>query len=88
MTFAHTPGPWIATPLTYNWSIESEQGQPVARIPLGDVSLENLRLMKAAPDLLEVLQSIVASADANCGDSLANAINAARAAIAKAGGAA
>ena len=59
MTTTHTPGPWIAKPLTYNWSIESEQGHPVARIPLRDVSLENLRLMKAAPDLLAQAQLAV-----------------------------
>jgi len=56
MTTAHTPGPWIAKPLTYNWSIESEQGHPVARIPLNDVTYDDLRLMNAAPDLLAALR--------------------------------
>jgi len=59
MTFAHTPGPWIAKPLTYNWSIESEQGHPVARIPLNDVTYDDLRLMNAAPDLLKALRLLV-----------------------------
>jgi hypothetical protein len=40
----------------------------------------------AAPDLLAALRSIIESSDANCGDSLANAISAARAAIARATG--
>lgn len=40
----------------------------------------------SAPDLLAALSDIVASSDANCGDSLANAIETARAAIAKAKG--
>jgi len=59
MTTTHTPGPWIAKPLTYNWSIESEQGHPVARIPLNDVTYHDLRLMNAAPDLLKALRLLV-----------------------------
>lgn len=56
MTTSHTPGPWIANPLTHNWSIESTQGHPVARVPLGDVTLDDLRLMKSAPELLAALR--------------------------------
>ena len=96
MTFAHTPGPWIAKPLTYNWSIESEQGHPVARIPLNDVTYFDLRLMNAAPDLLAALQLIVDRATRPvpdlCGQPMVSVrlalIEQARAAIAKAGGAA
>lgn len=44
----------------------------------------NARLIAAAPDLLAALGDIVASSDANCGDSLANAIRTAKDAIAKA----
>ena len=44
------------------------------------------RLIAAAPDMLAALRSIIESSDANCGDSLANAISAARAAIARATG--
>ena len=43
-------------------------------------------LIAAAPDLLEALSDIILSSDANCGDSLANAIEAARNAIEKAKG--
>lgn len=40
----------------------------------------------AAPDLLAALEDIAAASAANCGDSLANAIQSAQAAIAKAKG--
>ena len=47
-----------------------------------------LRRLHAQRDaLLAALRSIIESSDANCGDSLANAISAARAAIARAQGA-
>ena len=96
MTTTQTPGPWIAKPLTYNWSIESEQGHPVARIPLNDVTYDDLRLMNAAPDLLAALQLIVDRATRpaadSCGQPMVSVrlalIEQARAAIAKAGGAA
>ena len=46
-----------------------------------------LRRLHAQRDaLLAALRSIIESSDANCGDSLANAISAARAAIARATG--
>jgi len=92
MTTTHTPGPWensghlaikaghIQYSMTASTAYPSKGGLTT--------TAADVRLMAAAPDLLAALQSIVASADANCGDSLANAINTARAAIAKAGGAA
>lgn len=53
----------------------------------GDLNtIANARLIAAAPDLLAAIKDIVAASDANDGDSLANAIQASRAAIAKAKG--
>ena len=43
-------------------------------------------LMAAAPDLLDALEDVIKSAQANCGESLANAITAGQDAIAKAKG--
>lgn len=44
-------------------------------------------LVAAAPDMLAALSDIILSSDANCGDSLANTIEAARSIITKATGA-
>ena len=55
--------------------------------PSKAVRKANATLIAAAPDLLAALSDIILSSDANCGDSLANAIEAARAAITKAKGA-
>jgi len=93
MTTTHTPGPWAVSAGSYGpeMQINGADGFGVALCAdgVGDGVMErNARLIAAAPDLLAALQSIVASADANCGDSLANAIDTARAAIEKAGGAA
>lgn len=52
-----------------------------------ELGLHRADVIKARYDaLVGALQDVVAASDANCGDSLANAINAARAVIAKATG--
>lgn len=91
----HTPGPWALA--EGSWEIEArvdpENSEtyyaPVAMLDTdwsGGIVEANARLIAAAPDMLDALSDIVASSDANCGDSLANAIETARAAIAKATG--
>jgi hypothetical protein len=54
----HTPAPWSAHRLTYNWSIESTRGHPVARVPLDDTKPADVALMAAAPELLAALLEI------------------------------
>lgn len=51
-----------------------------------DEEIQRAKLIAACPDLLEALQNIILSANANDGDSLANAINDARSAITKSTG--
>ena len=60
-----------------------EREEANQRFALGD---DGYRLFKAAPDLLSALEDVVASAQANCSGSLANAITAGQEAIAKAKG--
>jgi hypothetical protein len=94
MTGQHTPGPWFA--VGYQVEIESET---VADICTTNANLfgqgglhddaramANARLIAAAPDLLAALEDIVQASDANDGDSLMNAIQAAQTIIAKAKG--
>lgn len=91
----HTPGPWSLrmTGWQTNPAAIYSPRRPGAvacipartSVPLDEQSA-NARLIAAAPDLLAALSNIILSSDANCGDSLANAIEAARAAITKAKG--
>ena len=89
----HTPGPWALDGdiNAMNLDVVSGEGR-IAMIDCENDDLTdaevvaNARLMRAAPDLLEALSDIILSSDANCGDSLANAIEAARNAIEKAKG--
>jgi len=92
---AHTLGPWIAADVFVNNSPnrlilrQAKYGGDVVA-DLGDTehaNMANARLIAAAPELLAALRDIVTASSANCGDSLANAIQTGRAAIAKAGGA-
>ena len=81
----HTPGPWDVSFGRNDAAIHA--GGTIAMID--DVMTgwrANARLIAAAPELLAALGDIVASSDANCGDSLANAIRTAKDAIAKAKG--
>lgn len=81
----HTPGPWDVSFGRNDAAIHA--GGTIAMIE--DVMTgwrANARLIAAAPELLAALGDIVASSDANCGDSLANAIRTAKDAIAKAKG--
>ena len=85
MNSTHTPGPWDVSFGRNDAAIHA--GGTIAMID--DVMTgwrANARLIAAAPELLAALGDIVASSDANCGDSLANAIRTAKDAIAKAKG--
>ena len=90
MSDTHTSGPWevLHGP---EWEGFTVSGlRLVAKVHEWGFNGEaeaNARLIAAAPELLAALEDIVASSDANCGDSLMNAIQAALAAIAKAKGA-
>jgi hypothetical protein len=86
----HTPGPWEATVDGFightcpdgDWYVIAAMSHD--RAP--ETVNSDARLIAAAPDLLAAIKDIVAASDANDGDSLANAIQASRAAIAKAKG--
>jgi hypothetical protein len=95
MMAEHTKGPWELEESLRGNNYTAISGDDwielatvVTRMKLGGddspEGLANARLIAAAPELLEALENIILSSDANCGDSLANAIEAARAAIAKA----
>ena len=93
----HTPGPWFIDGTAsddcldvyhHNGRIcmiycDSTQNPTAEDLAEAEA---NARLIAAAPDLLAALSNIILSSDANCGDSLANAIEAARNAINKAKG--
>lgn len=87
----HSTGPWTAmvtdtmgdTPALWD-IVQRSSGGTVAEIQ--SHNSDDAALVAAAPDLLAALRNIIESSDANCGDSLANAINAARTAIARATG--
>lgn len=79
MTGKYTAGPWESGP---HWEISSE-GRLIALVMPTEVDViqakYNLKLMRAAPELLEALQAVVAIADRDT-----DVFNAAKAAIAKA----
>ena len=89
----HTPGPWaLMRGGTLRGGMElkmveyqDEYGEWLTLTRL-ECDLPDAFLIAAAPELLEALVDIVACSDANCGDSLANAIETARDVIAKARG--
>lgn len=62
----HTPGPWKAAPeANGEWGIDSATGWGIATVagsagpgPGDDESAANARLIAAAPELLETLQSL------------------------------
>jgi hypothetical protein len=102
MSAQHTPGPWgvLSTAVGPAYTavcigqLNEEKGlngasdeYAVCVVPLiHDESRANARLIAAAPDLLTALEDIVQASDANDGDSLMNAIQAAQTIIAKATG--
>lgn len=89
MKLTHTPGPWVPRTLDGRgyWIVDSEGSlAPIAEIPEDRFErLENVRLIAAAPDMLETLRDIVGMlTDVN--DMRADALHAARAAIVRATG--
>ena len=97
----HTPGPWVAVPLsTGRTLIESHDAQQVCLA--SELNREDARLIAAAPELLKALEAALAAlecdvSNAPMGEKSARMARswfsakfgeAARAAVAKAGGAA
>ena len=86
MAEQRTPGPWEARYSTRGgyWFIDREQdGESYTLTTLdGGVCEADARLIAAAPDLLVALQDIVQASNANDGESLMNAIQAAIARVA------
>jgi hypothetical protein len=82
---AHTPGPWHVHENGYGvFFADSQTNGSVAKIADKECALANARLIAAAPELLETLESIVACAEASA--STASWIPTAKAAIRKARG--
>ena len=85
---AHTPAPWTAS----DNAIYGSNGLIKPLIAFLDdrfadeETANNARLIAAAPDALAALRNVIASYRANDPDSMANAVNDAEAAIAKATG--
>lgn len=94
MSTQHTPGRWEIGPhqriISGGWSIRIADGSAIAYV-LGEKNPElqaNARLIAAAPELLEALKQIVDAADGGGWNQLDASFLKARAAIAKATGAA
>lgn len=87
-TTQHTPGPWyLDAHDERGWFLLSESGPDIMAEPF-DCADADARLIAAAPDLLSALEGMLEHADMgeiNDEDTL-EAVNAARAAIAKAKG--
>ena len=66
---------------------EPDANSYIAVVLDGPDSEAHTNLIASAPELLAALEDVISSSDANCGDSLANAIEAARSIVAKAKGA-
>ena len=93
MSITHTPAPWkLRTQraqriVSTGWHVEAEDGCTLA-VVLGEQSKEllaNAKLIAAAPDLLAALTALLNYANLGAYER-ANAVTAARAAIAKATG--
>ncbi len=84
MEAKHTQGPWRV----FGYDIGTSPDETLAVVCAMDDNTDdaNACLIAAAPDLLEALEDIVQASDANDGDSLMNAIQAAQTIIAKAKG--
>lgn len=95
-TLKHTPGPWHigrgadGLPIIHTApDTFSSSGQGVAHVCKRTMCQEhtaNARLIAAAPEMYEALRALIERSDANDGDGLLVAFDAARAAIAKAEG--
>lgn len=83
----HTPGPWDKVKHTVDHTYLGTKEKPIAEIcPLyGAESEANLRLIAAAPEILEALRGIVENCCINCGDNC-DLLKEGRAAIDKAKG--
>ena len=84
MSTKHTPGPWKSGMWGY---VLDNQGYTVCRVEAWrkpDEVEANRRLVEMTPEMLKALEDIISSSDANCGDSLANAILHAKGVVAKA----
>lgn len=86
----HTPGPWRLSGHSEDspekLSVEDGYGYFIAEVDFGLAQKANARLIAAAPELLEALESILASSDAGNAAILDRLTSKARAAIAKATG--
>lgn len=89
MTTQHSPGPWYidcqneSATIGYRAIVDKEGYTVCSPSPMGQA---NARLIAAAPALLAALQNILLCDEAQDVESMANAIQDARAAIAKATG--
>lgn len=89
MTATHTPGPWVIRPLARSepnithW-IDGPNGVPVADVKVNGQSEGNARLIKALPDMWAALR-LIAETPCDHGPGFCPR-DAARAAIAAAGG--
>lgn len=97
MSNEHTPGPWSVSSIGAGFEIEDANGKPIAQTqqlaPVRrpedhDERRANARLISASPDLLEALQlcALVCAGEALHKQGLINALEKARAAMAKAKG--
>jgi hypothetical protein len=87
MSAQHIPAPWELRQSTSGyWFIDYEQGGEGYTLTKLECGERDARLIAAAPDVLAALRNVIASYRANDPDSMANAVNDAEAAIAKATG--
>lgn len=86
----HTPGPWVSIRYLDSRFYELGSNEFHARLAFthgeGDTDEANMRLIAAAPDLLEALENLADYIDERAGDNECRPLENARAAIAKAKG--
>ena len=85
MKFPHAPAPWSLGSNGASTKVVDADGKAVCMVTPRKGHW-NGDLLAAAPDVLAALRNVIASYRANDPDSMANAINDAEAAIAKATG--
>ena len=87
MSAQHIPAQWELRQSTSGyWFIDYEQGGEGYTLTKLECGERDACLIAAAPDALAALRNVIASYRANDPDSMANAVNDAEAAIAKATG--